>query len=364
MTCKNSLELIIDEKKLLVNMNNSGTIVKMNTECECIQAKKWHNIYLHLSEDRLFLRLDDGKKYETKLEADKKVKINFDGFTRIGSFSGDVASLRMNLKEYALDKERSRSFTSPKKSKNNTYVIFKADSVNGIVGYSLFRGNSYVKIPVKANETLKVELVFLAISTDGVLFFNKGKTAGSYVYIVFIKGTMKMCVSIGKTKKCETILNINMYKWYSISLLVSGQKIELRVNEGSAFQVSFLENEYDPATPVCIGGGEKEDLFMYMMVIGIKEGFQGVIHEIAVNDKTFRMHAKPILNDMGIISSIGLTNPEQVNVAYEHQESEVKFRCDYTDFKEESGNSMVEWFKEDVLIQLSNLVKINHKLSI
>lgn len=106
-----------------------------------------------------------------------------------------------------------------------------------------------------------------------------------------------------------------IYKWYSLSLLVSGQKIELRVNQGSAFQVSFLENVYYPATPVCIGGGEKEDLFMFKMVVGIKEGFHGVIHEISINDKTYRMHAKPILNDEGIISSVGLTNP-RMNIIF------------------------------------------------
>lgn len=53
-----------------------------------------------------------------------------------------------------------------------------------------------------------------------------------------------------------------------------------------------------------------------------------------------------------------------MNVAYEHQESEVKFRCDYTEYKEKTVNSLVEWFKEDVLIQLSDLVTIDHKLSI
>ena len=93
---------------------------------------------------------------------------------------------------------------------DKTAIFYFAASTDGIIGYSIFRGNSFIKIPVRYSSVLNIKLVFFPISPNGILIFVKGETAGSYIYLVLIKGTLKACLSSSKKKKCEDILNINV----------------------------------------------------------------------------------------------------------------------------------------------------------
>ena len=48
------------------------------------------------------------------------------------------------------------------------------------------------------------------------------------------------------------------------------------------------------------------------MIVGLKEGFQGVVHKIEVNNQVYNVYSKPIINDENVISSLGINIPGEL----------------------------------------------------
>lgn len=104
-----------------------------------------------------------------------------------------------------------------------------------------------------------------------------------------------------------------MYQWCKIEVIVSDKHAAVSVNRANAIQMSLPEEGYQPAAYVLVGGGEKSDEFMYDLITGIIEGFHGIIHDINLNGKLYRVDANPVMNDQGELSSLGINSPGKCN---------------------------------------------------
>eukprot|EP00057_Strongylocentrotus_purpuratus_P024299 XP_011678773.1 PREDICTED: uncharacterized protein LOC762375 [Strongylocentrotus purpuratus] len=327
-----------------------GPEIVIQFEGEHVKLDKWNTLEIGFDGREAWLRVNDGDVavYEVKepipdnLDWDLPMYVGgalpnlFPGhFDTIGGFTGKIAKLRVNYREYSLHE------TDEWEGGGLPYVSLNVeeDEVPDIdCDVPTFTGEEYALLPIppslNTSDTtnhLLISMTVRASDGEGILLYVEGKFPGSFFALGLEEDSLVITLSLGHDQEVVQRLTdpIEFGKWSLLDVKVTDSSAELRIGKGPATQLTSIGHvSFRPSSDLYVGGVRQLDRLQVEMSTGAWRGFRGEILEVTVNWVDFKMYETALSTDV-LVNSASATGAAHFRDIYAPEEASLLLRCQF-----------------------------------
>ncbi|XP_041362930.1 uncharacterized protein LOC121378713 [Gigantopelta aegis] len=317
-----------------------------------LEVETWNDLQVGITSQNAYIRVNDGRHVLVEYDEPPDYDIDFDADMFIGTsannsigFHGVISELRQNYRP--LNLIRSTDWVGPGSPSKQKSVV--ETDLEPEISHSEFRGRFYAKLYFEHTQVLQIQLIMQLYALDGLILYNEGQVPGSYVAMFVEKGAAKMCLNCGIETECQESVDLQLKRWYYITLEVYGLEAELRIDRHPAIQITGVGKKYFPDGELFLGKPEPAEWLIIEMATGVKKGFSGIVNVLVVNGQRYSFKRAALIDSDGFMNSMGYTMSAHLDEILEHAEDIVYLKCDFTDFG--SKNAYAEWLKSDRLLK-------------
>nr|XP_054763764.1 uncharacterized protein LOC129270400 [Lytechinus pictus] len=327
-----------------------GPEIVVQFEGDAVKLDKWNTLEIGFDGRDAWLRVNDGDV--TVYEVDGPIPDDLDWdlpmyvggalpnlfpghFDKIGGFTGKIAMLRVNYREYSLhESDEWEGGGLPYVSLN-----VEEEQVTDIDSdVPTFTGKEYALLPIPpslntsdSTNHLLLSMIVRAAEGEGILLYVQGRFPGSFFALALEDDKLLITLCLGHDQEVFQRLAdpVEFEKWSLLDVKVTDFNVELRVGKGPATQLTSIGHApFKPTSELYVGGVSQLDQLDVEMNTGAKHGFCGEILEVSVNWVDFEMYETALSTDV-LVNSASATVGAHFRDIHAPAEASLLLRCQF-----------------------------------
>ncbi|XP_059162099.1 LOW QUALITY PROTEIN: uncharacterized protein LOC131945116 [Physella acuta] len=320
--------------ELTARISSQKDTIKMQYT-DSVEKDKWHDVIVLVTENWVEMRVNEGHRIEMKFPPKKKHTFNFDGEFTVGNnrlisdgFNGKIAALRKNFKILLMFNMKSWAGYGVPSAIHKVKKI----QLKTTVRHPDFNGIYYSHLFFRETHYLHVTVSFLITGTKGLLLFNGGRLAVSFVSVAILDGSLQFCMSCGSKSVCRKGYELKTGQWYLLQVVAKEGEGQIRLNEGDALQIMCQAGEkYQPRNSLYVGGAGSKDWGVIIELTKNNSLYFGVIDMMTVNGLLVTYKMATLLDFTGMVNSLGYSLSDYVTEVYRNDKSIASLQCGVPD---------------------------------